>query len=233
MDHYIIALHICSKLLQDAPDQAFLTEIRNGGLFSAWPLEPVSSEAQEALAELAQVYGGVENGGEDLTLNDAALAAEAQLLHQEHLLLFSGPNPLAPPWESVWREKERLLFGEQTMLVRRRYNEWGLEVVDAGHSPEDHLGLELAFAVHLLQAHAASIANAAGFEPVANGDHAAEPDRKALDALTDFLDEHILQWAEPCLRQVARSATLPFYRGLGPLCLDALLALREELETMK
>lgn len=232
MDPYIITLYICSKLLQNAPDQDFLTKIRNDELFSAWPLEPVSPEAREALAELAQVYGQVyaqTNGGavadteragaggiaKDITGqtgNDAALAAEAQLLHQEHLLLFSGPGPLAPPWESVWREKERLLFGEQTVLVRQCYNEWGLELVDAGRSPEDHLGFELAFVVHLLQA------------------QAARPDAKILEALTDFLDEHLLQWAEPCLRQVMKSATLPFYRGVGLLCLDALFGLRERLD---
>ena len=257
MDPYIIALYICSKLLQSAPDQDFLTKIRNDELFSAWPLEPVSPEAREALAELAQVYGqaggqvyaqtyggaaadaervGTGDSAGDITGNiaggitgqtgnDAALAAEAQLLHQEHLLLFSGPAPLAPPWESVWREKERLLFGEQTVLVRQCYNEWGLELVDAGRSPEDHLGFELAFVVHLLQAWAAR--GVQGTQDTGG----AQSDAKILEALTDFLDEHLLQWAEPCLRQVMKSATLPFYRGVGLLCLDALFGLRERLDS--
>lgn len=198
LDPHALALHICSKILQEAPDECFLTILSEQRLFASWPLPPLTEEAARALAELDREYGaGLANAGETA----AALALD-------HLALFSGPTPVARPWESVWREKDNLLFGEQTMLVREQYASWGLTIDNFGHVPEDHIGLELAFCVHLL--------------------HRMDSDDRgpAVDALAAFLDGHLLQWAEPCLRKASEEAAQPLYRCLPLLCLDALHALR-------
>lgn len=194
---YLIILQFCGNVLQSPPDAAMLRHLRARRLFAGWPLEPATPEAAAALAELAR-------GGSVAPYSVAAL-------RQDHLLLFSGPAPLALPWESVWREKDRLLFGEQTALVRECYGKWGLAIENAGHIPEDHLGLELAFCAFLLR-------------KAAEGGNDA-----ALSALAAFLDEHLLRWAEPCLRTVEASEAGDFYRCLAPLCLDALFRLRSQI----
>lgn len=194
---YMLALHIASKVLQEAPDKDFLAQAHGQSLFSEWPVEPATPEGGLALAALRELF--------------LAGTGDADALYQEHLALFSGPTPAARPWESVWREKDKLLFGEQTMLVRKAYATWGLATETRGHEPEDHIGLEIAFCVFLLQR--------------ALGDS----ETKALAALAAFLDNHLLQWAEPCLREASGAASGTFYRSMPLLCLDALQSLRAAL----
>lgn len=202
---HALALHICSKVLQEAPDERFLAEVRGQRLFAAWPLAPLTEEAAMALATLDREYGA--------SSNDAA--EDATALRLDHLALFSGPTPVARPWESVWREKDKLLFGEQTMRVRGQYAAWGLTVDNFGHVPEDHIALELAFCVHLLHR-------------MATGGNEA-----AAKALAAFLNEHLLQWAALCLRKASEEATETFYRYMPLLCLDTLSGLHAALETVR
>lgn len=194
---HMLALHIASKVLQDAPDPVFLSRVHTQSLFFEWPVKPSSHEALASLAALKELF--------------TAGPGDADALHREHLALFSGPNPAARPWESVWREKDKLLFGEQTALVRGAYTAWGLAIEGQGHEPEDHIGLELAFCVTLLQ------------RALEDGD------ASALRALATFLDDHLLQWAGPCLRAASEAASGPFYRHMPVLCLDALESLRAKL----
>ena len=193
---YTLALHICGKLFQDAPSEIFLARSHEQNLFSEWPLPPASEEAAAALDALQRAF---QTGPGD-----------AEAVRQDAFALFSGPAPIARPWESVWREGENILFGEQTMLVRQTYAQWGLVSETRGREPEDHLALELAFCVHLLH-------------------RIAQDDRNAGAALADFLDSHLLRWAEPCLRKASENATEVLYRALTLLCLDALHSLRKDL----
>ncbi|MDR1947290.1 MAG: molecular chaperone TorD family protein [Desulfovibrio sp.] len=197
---HALALHICSKVLQEAPDESFLAEVREQRLFATWPLTPASEEAAAALTELDREYG--------------SKAGDTASLRLDHLALFSGPAPAARPWESVWREKDNLLFGEQTMLVRERYAEWGLVVENFGHEPEDHIAFELAFCVHLLH-------------------RMAVGENSAVKALAAFPDGHLLEWVEPCLRKASVSASEEFYRHMPLLCLDAVKSLRGALSDKK
>lgn len=200
---HTLALHICSKVLQEAPDERFLSGVREQRLFAAWPLEPLTKEAAMALTDLDREYGAsAKDSGDDTAA-----------LRLDHLALFSGPTPVARPWESVWREKDELLFGEQTILVREQYAAWGLTIDNFGRVPEDHIALELAFCVHLLHR-------------MATGDNGT-----AAETLAAFLDRHLSQWAAPCLRKASEEAAGTFYRCMPLLCLDALNGLRAALET--
>jgi TorA maturation chaperone TorD len=49
------------------------------------------------------------------------------------------------PWASVYLSKERLIFDENTLAVRRFYRDWKLETVHYKKEPDDHIGLELEF----------------------------------------------------------------------------------------
>ena len=110
----------------------------------------------------------------------------------------------AAPWESVWREKDRLLFGRKTQEVRDCYREWGIAAERDGHEPEDHLGLELAFILFLVQNMGGVIASSQGQSPEA--------------ALAAFMDGHILAWAGDCLKKTSECASTVFYREMSALC---------------
>lgn len=70
-------------------------------------------------------------------------AEDIQDLEYEFNRLFIGPQPpLAPPYASVYLEKEPRLMGESTQRIARFYEALGLEVSIAG-LPADFLALEL------------------------------------------------------------------------------------------
>ncbi|MDR4948247.1 TorD/DmsD family molecular chaperone [Neobacillus cucumis] len=70
---------------------------------------------------------------------------------EEYRRLFIGPGTLvAPPWESYFRSKERLLFEEWTLQIRALYHQFGLQFIRESNEPDDHLLLELEFMIYLL-----------------------------------------------------------------------------------
>lgn len=133
---------------------------------------------------------------------------------EDHLRLFSGPDPLAPPWESVWRERDRLLFGDCTAEVARIYANWGLEISQEGREPQDHLGLELCFLGYLLQLGQENNAECRG--------------KEALREAGAFLWDHILRFAPQVLDEASKQAQTPYYREV----MDACASLLKDLEQM-
>lgn len=134
----------------------------------------------------------------------------------DHLRLFSGPNPLAPLWESVWLEKDNLLFGERTDEVADFYIQWGLVSTKANSEPPDHLGLELSFLAYLLRCHG-------GYEIYDNNDNAGK-------AAIKFLDQHVLKFALPVLEKSVIYADTKFYKWIVKNTLTMLENLRQILK---
>lgn len=133
------------------------------------------------------------------------MSAEVEALRHDYSTLFDGPFPIAaPPWESAHIYAEPILFGFCTREVRRAYDRWGLGLAKRGEEPEDHIGLELAFLIHLTRR--------------AWRDAEAEAERAW------FLEQHLLKWIRPfCLSMVAGAET-GFYRGIAWLLLGYVLA---------
>ena len=88
-----------------------LDHIRDAGMLADWPSqsEPASAEGLALLAE-------------------SLAAGEAEVdIRQDYNQLFVGPERMtAPPYESVHRSQERLIFEQETFLVRAAYAEFGL-----------------------------------------------------------------------------------------------------------
>jgi TorA maturation chaperone TorD len=128
-------------------------------------------------------------------------------LHWDYTRLFIGPGKVpAPPWESVYRDRDQLHFTKETLQVREAYAKYNLLTRNLGREPDDHIGLELDF-MHKLCGMAAEKAEA--------GDHAG-----AVAILEDqkaFLDAHLLQWAGDWAADVARNAQSGFYKGMAHL----------------
>ncbi|MCZ0778023.1 Tat proofreading chaperone DmsD, partial [Klebsiella pneumoniae] len=72
-----------------------------------------------------------------LTSGFAASAEET--LPEAWQRLFIGPWALpAPPWGSVWLDKESVLFGDSTLALRQWMRENGIALEADGNEPEDH-----------------------------------------------------------------------------------------------
>ncbi|NDL61554.1 Tat proofreading chaperone DmsD [Acerihabitans arboris] len=106
--------------------------------------------------------------------------------------LFIGPYALpAPPWGSVYLDREGVLFGESTVALRRWLAREGITTRQRDGEPEDHIGLLLMLAAWL-----------------------AENNAGQLDAL---LEQHLLPWSGRYLTLLEQGTDHPFYRGVARL----------------
>jgi len=132
----------------------------------------------------------------------------------EYTRLFIGPTTLpAPPWESVYLTKERLIFQESTLKVRQCYLKYNYLPANYRSEPDDHIALELDF--------------------MANLSHLTEnffqegKISEGVDILKDqkaFLEEHLLVWAPQFAAELEASTPHPLYQGIASIIKEFLQA---------
>ena len=148
-------------------------------------LDPAAAAAEWPFATAAVVEGPL------ALMARGAGDAPVDLAH-EYRRLFVGPaHKAAPPWGSVYTDRECVMFGESTLELRRWMHEHGLVAPEGTRTPEDHIGLLLGLMAQL----------------------AAE----MPDTLDDFLAQHLLTWSHHFLTLMAQEAQHPFYQGLAQL----------------
>jgi TorA maturation chaperone TorD len=156
----------------------------------AWPiLESADPDLREAFALLSSAFQRINHDG------------EAGRFAEEFRILFEGPDHLAaPPWESVYRTRERILFGPTTLEVRQAYRLAGLAFSEGGKEPEDHVSLELTFLAVLCDRVSAS-----------------NSDPTWIKAYKEFLSNHLAQWIPAFTNEILVHARTDFYQGLARL----------------
>jgi TorA maturation chaperone TorD len=172
-----------------------------------FPLEPANDVMDAALDKLAGVAAGL-----SAWPRDEALA----LVQTEYTALFLGAGePLAPPWESLYRTAEKLLFGPPAYQVRTYMERFGVAAVEKYRQPEDHIGLEL------------MLLAAAGEAAARRG----EADwRESARLQAEFIAAHPLGWIGDLERDAATHATAGFYAALLGLARGVLLWDKELLD---
>jgi putative dimethyl sulfoxide reductase chaperone len=191
-----LVFNLLGKLIYEYPEPAWLQWLADENVFDDIPFAAEQPDVQAGLRLLQQWSAACRGGQAGACLDD---------LRADYTRLFIGPGKvLAPPWESVQVDEERLTFQEETLQVRQWYARFGLQVVNLHREPDDHAGLELAFLAHLAQ-----LALAAQVE----GNHARTTG--VLEARQDFLREHPLRWMPAWASQVIEQARTDFYRGVA------------------
>ncbi|WP_288219356.1 Tat proofreading chaperone DmsD [uncultured Adlercreutzia sp.] len=166
--------------------------VLDGGEAAAdWPFAANASEVESFLNQLAAGAAS----------EDKARAA----LAREYRRLFVGPAKLpAPPWGSVYTDKEGVIFGEGNLRLRAWLRDHGISRLDDAHVPDDHIGNVLQLAALL-----------ATEQP---------------DTLDEFLSLHVLPWAPHYLALLEAAAEHPFYASLAALTRATLEGARETRE---
>ncbi len=133
-------------------------------------------------------------------------------LKDEYTYLLIGPNKLpAPPWESVYLTKERLIFQESTLKVRRSYMKYNFLPSNYPHEADDHLALELDFMVHLAKLS----------QEYAENEKKEELKSVLLDQKS-FLNDHLLVWIGDFAEEIQQGKTQYFYPQMANLTTQVL-----------
>lgn len=147
---------------------------------------------------------------EVLSHDKAELAADFQQL-------FEGCDVMpAPPWGSVYLDREQVIFGDSTLRFREFLKIWGIELQTGMREPEDQFGLMLFVLTTLCQ------------QQLEKTD---DKEKHALSqAIQVLLAEHLMPWAPSYLSQMSQHATTQSYRVLSELADHWLNYIVESLE---
>ena len=172
---FALTARALGALFYFAPDSdeaaPLVAAFRSGAWRDAWPLP------EAVLAPLA----------------DAFSHPCEEPLAQAWQRLFIGPDALpAPPWGSVWLDRESVLFGDSTLALRQWMREQAIDVASAQNEPEDHIGTLLLLAAWLVES-----------------GRQAECDQ--------LLAWHLLPWSGRFLSVLQQQAKHPFYAALAQL----------------
>ena len=119
--------------------------------------------------------------------------------------LFEGCEVMpAPPWGSVYLDKEQVIFGETTVAYRRFLADKEMSLDTGMREPEDQFGLMLMAMSKLAEAE----------------------DSEAIKAL---LSVHLLPWAPRYLELMQKNANTQSYQLLGAMAEQWLAFIAEEL----
>ncbi|WP_273382009.1 TorD/DmsD family molecular chaperone [Symbiobacterium thermophilum] len=198
---------LLAGLFSDPPDDRLLGVMRHPGFLTEWPLGRGQPDVERGLARLAAVLPAV----------------RPEELRREFWDLFGTLGPAAaPPWQSVYLDREGALMGEETLRVRALYARFGLEAEQALAVTDDHIAVQLAFLGELSRQTA---------ECLEGGDEAGA--RELVDGQRECLEDHLLRWADRFVDKVEAASVTGFYAGVARMTLGLfrsdVLLLREWL----
>lgn len=200
-----------APISQDALEGIAFVGETLGPFFLQDPVKGDAGPAFAALAALDAAQAAVEwpfvvedEARADLELMTSGLAkgVEDDDLVWEYRRLFIGPAPKpAPPWGSVYTDRECVVFGATTLELRAWMRAHGVQRASDERTPEDHIGLMLGLMAYLART-----------QP---GD------------LDEFLRLHLLPWSSHLLSALEEAAEHPFYEGLALLANSSLEGIRQ------
>lgn len=130
---------------------------------------------------------------------DIALATDFQLL-------FEGMDVMpAPPWGSVYLDREQVIFGDSLLRYREFLAQQQMALDTGMREPEDQFGLMLLALVNLIE---------------------QQPDYAAA---RELLEQHLLPWAYRYLELVEKNAKTQTYRYLAVAMQQWLHYVQQEL----
>lgn len=173
------------------PSPAVLARIL-GALFYYSPTRPEVRALFDCLPTLDEIYPWRDPRQVAELCSDWSIPDEEQHLWQ-FSVLFEGQGEMpAPPWGSVYLEKDNLLMGDSTAEYRKFLRDQGMTFDSCINEPEDQFGLMLLACSALL---------AEGKERAAN----------------QLLETHLLPWGYRYLELLQRNPVSAFYAKLAQI----------------
>ena len=180
-------------------------------LGACFVFHPVKERASDAFAMLRDIDVAIDwPFGEESARVQAARHFEQgagelpEAVSEEftRLLRGAGFSP-APPWGSVYMDRDKVMYGRTWVMLRDWMRAHGVSGLYAENDPEDQFGRLLVLA--------------------------AKVARDRPDLLCELLGDHMLCWSDRFLDAFSNAALTDTYRGLALLCKATLDDVRELL----
>ena len=153
-----------------------------------WPFV----EEEDTLVFLSLMQEGLSDG------------IDSESLVWEYRRLFIGPNiKPAPPWGSVYTDKDCVVFGQSALELSAWMRQQGIERLQDEKTPSDHIGLMLSLMAWIT---------------------ANKP-----KCLEEYLGLHLFTWSSHFLDLLADAAEQPFYQGLAYITKASLEGIQRRL----
>lgn len=134
-------------------------------------------------------------------------------LKTEYTKLLIGPEKMpAPPWESVYITKERILFRESTLQVRNIYMKHDIIPTRYLHVADDHIALELEFIFSLSKKMQRAFEN-----------DNVEIVVQLLKDQKDFLQYHLQRWIPDFANAMQKSTSKLYYPEMANILKEFLI----------
>jgi putative dimethyl sulfoxide reductase chaperone len=187
---YNMLLYFSGTMIMFDPSQECIHDFWTKGILKSLP---VTSENPRFLLAASQLRQSVKDASDNI-----------KIMRKDFLDLFAGTgSPLAPPYESVYKSKDHLMFDKQTAEVREFYNSYGWESKFKGNIPDDHLGIEMLFLTLMIEKYLE-------FE-----DKTCEDEMK--NEIRRFIDNHLLSWIPQWNLHIQEHSQTLGYKGIGNL----------------
>ncbi len=189
---YNMLLYFAGTMIMYDPSQECIHDFWNQGILKKLPISSPNPRFIKAASQLHQ------------SVDDEM--STVKMMKEDYLALFTGTgNPQAPPYESVYRSKDHLMFDKQTSEVREFYNSYGWESKFKGKIPDDHLGVELLFLTLMIEKY------------LEFDDETCNSEMR--NEIRRFINLHLMSWVPDWNEHIQKHANTLSYKGIGTLIL--------------
>ncbi len=198
LEERVVVYDLLRLVFQDEPSKGLIQTLVGNPMIADVPFadedERISQGCKQVRDYLANL-APVEDENEQ----------EYQRVHWDYTKMFIGPGELiVPPWESVYTTKERLIFQETTLEVRKAYLKYNFLPKQYLHEADDHIGLELEFMYRLSEQALKTFQN-----------NELQQTEAILKDQQQFLREHLQLWIPEFSEKVINGADTDLYRGMA------------------
>lgn len=193
------AYAIVSRLFRTPLETSELLELRDGDTLShlAEYTGVLGLESSSAITTMRLVLAS-----DDMESVTRRLNIEATRLFHVHL-----PEPPAVPFESVWREPDRLTMGRSALLVAEIYRRNGAHIGHGyGDAAPDHVAREMEFVSHAAREEALALER---------GDSIAAD--RWVGVAEDFVGQHLRMWLPRFFAAIRNDNSSEFFCAVADL----------------
>jgi putative dimethyl sulfoxide reductase chaperone len=198
---YNMLLYFAGTMIMFDPSHECIFDFWTGGILKKLP---VKSSNPRFIKAASQLRASVED-----------VSTNYEKMKEDYIQMFSGrEKSLAPPFESVYRSNDHLMFSKPSLDVRDFYQSYGWISKFKNKIPDDHLGIELLFLTIMIEKYLELDDSVCNIEM-----------RKEI---MRFINEHILSWVPQWNDNIQQNAITTSYKGIGTLihaCIEDIYSL--------